>query len=49
MRDSYNYINKIILQNIDDIVKNDEDEEIKLIQELYEEVKDDIQHKVEFA
>ena len=39
MRESYNYMNKLILQNIDEIIKNDEDEEISTILELYEEVK----------
>ena len=49
MKESYHYINRLLLQNINEIIKNDEDEEIKLILDLYEEVKDEVKHKIEFA
>ena len=39
-------MNKLILQNIDKIKKNDENDEIELIMKLYDEVTKNNDHKL---
>lgn len=46
VHDSYKYMNKLILQNIDKIKKNDENDEIELIMKLYDEVTKNNDHKL---
>lgn len=46
MKQSYKYMNNLILQNIDKIKKNDEDDEINLLMKLYDEVTQNNNHKL---
>ena len=44
--DSYNYINSILLEHVDDISKKNDEEEGKLILSLYEDILKDNNHKL---
>ena len=44
--ESYNYLNEILLEHIDEITKKDEDVESKLILKLYDEIIKEHGHKI---
>ena len=44
--ESYNYMNNIIIEHIDEIIKKNEDNENKLILELYDDIMESHSHKL---
>ena len=44
--ESYNYMNEILLEHVNEITKKDEELESKIIMELYEQIMEEHGHKL---